>query len=49
MIINESKKIEYQGTIVSIQPRTVPYKGDGSTYDEGWLDDLCTENRSEDD
>ncbi|MCL1917285.1 MAG: hypothetical protein FWG14_03050 [Peptococcaceae bacterium] len=30
------------------KPRAVPYKGDGSTYDEGWMDDLCTENRDED-
>jgi hypothetical protein len=29
--------------------RAVPYKGDGSTYDEGWMDDLCTENRGWDD
>lgn len=31
------------------KPRAVPYKGDGSTYDEGWMDDLCTENRGWDD
>ena len=27
------------------RPRAVPYKGDGSSLDEGWLDDVCTENR----
>jgi hypothetical protein len=31
------------------KPRAVPYKGDGSTFDEGWMDDLCTENRGWDD
>jgi hypothetical protein len=25
--------------------RSVPYKGDMPSYDEGWMDDLCTENR----
>ena len=27
------------------KPRAVPYKGDMSSYDTGWMDDLCTENR----
>ena len=27
------------------KPRAVPYKDEGSTYDEGWMDDLCTKNR----
>jgi hypothetical protein len=27
------------------RPRAVPYKGDGSSLDEGWLDEVCTENR----
>jgi len=27
------------------KPRSVPYKGRGISYDEGWLDDICTENR----
>jgi len=27
------------------RPRAVPYKDRGSSYDEGWLDDLCTEGR----
>lgn len=31
------------------KPRNVPYKGRGSNYDEGWLDDICTERRGEDD
>ena len=31
------------------KPRAVPYKDCGSTYDEGWLDDICTERRGEDD
>jgi len=31
------------------KPRAVPYKNDGSTLDTGWLDDLCTERRGEDD
>ncbi len=30
-------------------PRAVPYKGDGSTLDTGWMDDLCTESRGLDD
>jgi hypothetical protein len=29
------------------RPRSVPYKGMGSVLDEGWLDDICTENRDE--
>jgi hypothetical protein len=28
--------------------RAVPYKDDGSSYDEGWLDELCTERRGVD-
>jgi hypothetical protein len=31
------------------KPRAVPYKDEGSSYDEGWMDDLCTENRGWDD
>ncbi len=31
------------------RPRAVPYKDEGSTYDEGWMDDLCTERRGWDD
>lgn len=31
------------------KPRAVPYKGCGSSYDEGWMDDLCTEGRGSDD
>ena len=31
------------------KPRAVPYKGCGSDYDVGWLDDLCTENRGYED
>ena len=31
------------------RPRAVPYKGDGATYDEGWLDDICSERRGWDD
>lgn len=27
--------------------RAVPYKGMGSVYDEGWLDDICTEKRDD--
>lgn len=27
------------------KPRAVPYKDRGTSYDEGWLDDLCTERR----
>lgn len=30
------------------KPRAVPDKQYGSFYDEGWLDDICTENRGED-
>ena len=30
------------------KPRAVPYKGMGSDYDEGWLDDICTERRGYD-
>jgi len=31
------------------KPRAVPYKDSGSVYDEGWMDDLCTERRGWDD
>ena len=31
------------------KPRAVPYKDCGSDYDTGWLDDICTENRGDDD
>ena len=31
------------------KPRAVPYKDRGTFYDEGWLDDICTENRDFDD
>lgn len=31
------------------KPRAVPYKDCDSDYDEGWMDDLCTEGRGEDD
>lgn len=31
------------------KPRAVPYKGRGSSYDEGWLDEICTERRDDDD
>ncbi len=27
--------------------RSVPYKGRGSALDEGWLDEICTENRDD--
>jgi len=27
------------------KPRAVPYKDCGSVYDDGWMDDLCTERR----
>lgn len=27
--------------------RAVPYKGRGSAFDEGWLDEICTENRDD--
>ena len=30
------------------RPRAVPYKDCGSYYDEGWLDDICTEQRGYD-
>lgn len=30
------------------KPRSVPYKNLGVFYDEGWLDDLCTERREYD-
>ena len=30
------------------RPRAVPYKDCGSAYDEGWLDDICTEHRGYD-
>lgn len=30
------------------KPRAVPDKQLGSLYDEGWLDEICTENRGED-
>ena len=29
------------------KPRAVPYKDCGSSYDEGWLDEICTERRSD--
>ena len=29
------------------KPRSVPYKGDIPSYDEGWLDDICTERRGD--
>lgn len=31
------------------KPRSVPYKGRGSSLDDGVLDEICTENRSWDD
>ena len=31
------------------KPRAVPDKQVGTCYDEGWLDDICTENRGPDD
>ena len=31
------------------KPRAVPYKDCGSDYDTGWLDDICTENRGDED
>ena len=31
------------------KPRAVPYKGYGSTFDVGWMDDLCTDRRGWDD
>lgn len=27
------------------RPRAVPYKDCGSSYDEGWMDEICTQNR----
>lgn len=30
------------------RPRSVPYKNRGSAIDDGWLDDICTEGRDED-
>ena len=30
------------------KPRGVSYKGRGTDYDTGWLDEICTENRDED-
>lgn len=30
------------------KPRDVSYKDCGSSYDEGWLDEICTENRDDD-
>lgn len=30
------------------RPRAVPYKDCGSNYDSGWMDELCTERRGED-
>lgn len=31
------------------KPRPVPYKDDGVSYDDGYLDELCTEHRGNDD
>lgn len=31
------------------KPRAVPYKDCDSDYDDGWMDNLCTERRGEDD
>ena len=31
------------------KPRAVPYKDEGSSYDEGWLDDIISEGRGWDD
>lgn len=31
------------------KPRAVPDKQLGSVYDEGWLDEICTENRKGED
>lgn len=31
------------------KPRSVTYKGEGPYYDEGFLDDICTERRGEED
>ena len=30
------------------RPRAVPYKGDAPSYDEGCLDEICTERRTDD-
>lgn len=30
------------------KPRAVPYKDSGTDYDVGWLDELCTERRGDD-
>jgi hypothetical protein len=30
-------------------PRAVPYKDCGEDYDQGWMDDICTQNRKDDD
>ncbi|MBR2836349.1 MAG: hypothetical protein IKE43_11675 [Coriobacteriales bacterium] len=30
------------------KPRAVPYKDCGSDYDEGWMDEMCTERRGDD-
>ena len=30
------------------KPRSVTYKGMGTLYDEGWLDEICSENRGDD-
>lgn len=30
------------------KPRAVPYKDRGTFYDEGWLDEICTDNRDYD-
>lgn len=29
------------------KPRAVPYKDCGNSYDEGWLDEICTERRDD--
>jgi len=34
---------------VNIRPRAVPYKNRGSAIDNGYLDELCTEGRDEND
>ncbi len=31
------------------KPRAVPYIHEGSDYDDGWLDEICTERRDSDD
>ena len=30
-------------------PRAVPYKDCGEDYDQGWMDDICTQNRKDND